>query len=226
MQAKELGYKPGPGQYTPSVNFAIKQSPQFKIGTSVREKYYLKDKFKYELPPPNIYNPKIDGVKSKSPATGLGYGERSAMSKTFNSPGPGAYKSPSAIGEGPTYVLGARLNDPYTEKKAKEMPSPNAYNPKFDVLAKTQSVFSIGKSKREDIAGPNKLRVPGPGQYATKVILPSFKDAPKWGFGSSERPSITQMKKLAVPGPGAYKLKSTFADVPSYLIPNQQAQYV
>jgi Sperm-tail PG-rich repeat len=148
LQAKELNYKPGPGQYTPSVNFAIKQSPNYKIGTSIREKYYLKDKFIHDLPPPNIYNPNYEKIKSKAPATGLGYGERSAMSKTFASPGPGAYKSPSAIGEGPTYVLGARLHDPYEAKKAKELPSPNHYNPKFDVLSKTQSVFSIGKSKR------------------------------------------------------------------------------
>lgn len=180
----------------------------------------MKDKFKHELPPCNTYTPNYNGVKQKSPATGLGYGERPAINRTLMSPGPGAYKSPSAMGEGPTYILGARLNDPYTEKKAKEMPSPNAYNPHFEVLAKTQSVFSIGKSLREDIAGPNRMRVPGPGSYAAKLILPSFQEAPKWGFGSSERPSITQQKNLAVPGPGSYMLKSTFADVPAYLIPN------
>ena len=97
----------------------------------------MKDKFKFELPPPNQYNPKYDGVKTKSPATGFGYGDRPAMSRTFIAPGPGAYKTPSNIGEGPTYVLGARLEDAYTTKKAREQPSPNHYNPKFDVLSKT-----------------------------------------------------------------------------------------
>ena len=32
--------------------------------------------------------------------------------------------------------------------------------------------------------------------------------------------------KVKVPGPGSYRLKSTFADVPAYLIPNQKAEYV
>lgn len=222
LAAKELNYKPGPGQYTPSINQSAKTSPNYKIGTSVREKYYLKDRFKHELPPPNIYNPDFEKIRSKAPATGLGYGERSAMSKTFVSPGPGTYKSPSAIGEGPTYVLGARLVDSYEYKKAKELPSPVQYNPKFEALSKTQSVFSIGRAKREQITGPRKLNVPGPGAYiGPQPGMPNYKDAPKWGFGSSERPDITHGKKVAVPGPGSYKLKSTFADVPAYLIPNQ-----
>jgi hypothetical protein len=42
---------------------AAKTSPKFKMGTSIREKYYLKDKYKYELPPPNIYNPAFEKVK-------------------------------------------------------------------------------------------------------------------------------------------------------------------
>lgn len=137
LQAKELLSKPGPGQYTPQVSYSVKQSPNYKIGTSVREKYYLKDKFIHELPPPNIYNPNYDKVKNKSPSTGLGYGERSVMSKTFMSPGPGQYKTPSVIGEGPTYILGAKISDIYIAKKDKEVPSPNLYNPKFDVLSKT-----------------------------------------------------------------------------------------
>lgn len=91
LVAKELNYKPGPGQYTPQINFATKQSPNYKIGTSSREQYYLKDKFKYELPPPNIYNPAFEKVKNRSPATGLGYGERAAMARTFAVPGPGTY---------------------------------------------------------------------------------------------------------------------------------------
>jgi hypothetical protein len=52
-----------------------------------------------------------------------------------------------------------------------------------------------------------------------------FKDAPKWGFGSSERPEIGH-KHVKVPGPGSYRLKSTFADVPAYLLPNQKPDYV
>lgn len=56
---KEDCFKPGPGHYTPSVRMVIKNSPEFRIGTSIREKYYLQDKYKYELPPPDSYNPKF-----------------------------------------------------------------------------------------------------------------------------------------------------------------------
>lgn len=227
LDAKELGMKPGPGAYTPVVNLAVKASPNYKIGTSLREKYYLKDKYKHELPPPNIYNPNFEKTRMKAPATGLGYGERSVMNKTLNSPGPGTYQHPTSIGEGPTYILGARLFDSYETKKNKEQPSPFQYSPNFDVLSKTQSVFSIGKALRDDVTGPRRLNVPGPGTYiGPKPQMPNFKDAPKWGFGSSERPDIGAGKTKAVPGPGTYRLKSTFADVPAYLIPNQQPSYV
>jgi len=107
-----------------------------------------------------------------------------------------------------------------------ELPAPNVYNPKFEVLAKTQSVFSIGKAKREEITGPRKLNVPGPGAYPGRTSMIGYKAEPKWGFGSSERPAIDKVKNTVVPGPGTYKLRSTFADVPAYLIPNQKADYV
>ena len=90
-------------------------------------------------------------------------------------------------------------------------------------------MFSIGKSLRDEISGPRRLNVPGPGSYLSpgKNNLTDLKEAPKWGFGSSERPSIVKGNNNALnPGPGTYKLKSTFADVPSYLIPNQQTSYV
>ena len=76
----------------------------------------------------------------------------------------------------------------------KELPAPNIYNPKFEVMAKTGSIYSIGKAKRDEITGPSKLSVPGPGAYPGKTSMVVFKDAPKWGFGSSERPAIGHKK--------------------------------
>jgi len=89
----------------------IKNAPQFKIGTSTRDKYYLKDKFKMELPPPNIYTPKFDRVRQAAPATSLGYGTRSSMNKTFTAPGPGNYLIKSSIGEGPKFGMRIKLSD-------------------------------------------------------------------------------------------------------------------
>jgi hypothetical protein len=40
VQKEEL-QKPGPGAYEPKINYAIRSSPNYRIGTSIREKYYL-----------------------------------------------------------------------------------------------------------------------------------------------------------------------------------------
>jgi len=44
LVSKELSFKPGPGQYSPSGNVSQKTSPNYRIGSSLREKYYLADK--------------------------------------------------------------------------------------------------------------------------------------------------------------------------------------
>jgi hypothetical protein len=62
LTSKELAFKPGPGQYSPTANASLKSSPNYRIGSSLREKYYLADKFKHELPPPNIYDPDFKKV--------------------------------------------------------------------------------------------------------------------------------------------------------------------
>ena len=109
LTMKEVRLKPGPGEYTPQTRVTLKTSPGFRVGTSIREKYYLKDKYKYELPPPTSYDPKLETIKRTSPAAGFGYGGRSFMNKTFTAPGPGAYKTPTNMGEGPTYQIGLKL---------------------------------------------------------------------------------------------------------------------
>ena len=114
-----------------------------------------------ELPPPNIYSPKFDRVKQAAPATSLGYGSRSSMNKTFTAPGPGNYMVKSYIGEGPKFGMRVKLNDSLQEKLAKELPSPVAYDPNFEVVKKRLGVFSVGKSQRKDLA--KKEAIPGPG---------------------------------------------------------------
>lgn len=66
-------------------------SPNYRIGTSTREHFYLKDKYKHGLPPPNNYDPQFERIKRASPSTGLGYGAREFLNRTFNFPGPGNY---------------------------------------------------------------------------------------------------------------------------------------
>lgn len=166
----------------------MKSSPNYGIGTSIREKYYLKDKYKYEIPPPNVYNPSISFVKKNSPATGFGYGDRSYLNRTFTAPGPGSYQAPTKIGEGPKFHMGVKLEDQSIAKKAALIPSPVAYNPKVEYAKEKMAVFSIGKSLRPSVARSSK--VPGPGSYYDPTVLTSFKESPQYGFGSSSRPEI------------------------------------
>lgn len=63
--------------------------------------------------------------------------------------------------------------------------------------------FSIGKSKRSDIANsPMSKIVPGPGVYEQENKC--LKAAPKWGFGSGTRPGMAEKQGTAELGPGQY----------------------
>ncbi len=68
------------------------------------------------------------------------------MNKTFNAPGPGNYLLKSTIGEGPKFGMRIKLNDSITEKRVKDLPSPGAYDPHFEVTKKKLGVFSVGKA--------------------------------------------------------------------------------
>ncbi|CDW79820.1 UNKNOWN [Stylonychia lemnae] len=220
QKAKEDLLKPGPGQYAPELNQVIKQSPNYKIGTSKRESYYLKERDRTLLPPPNVYRPQFEKIKRNAPSTGFGYGDRGYLNKTFTDtiPGPGNYQTPTKLGEGPKYFIGQKLES----KRALILPSPDNYNPRFDTIQKRTGNYTVGRAQR--ISPEKKNNVPGPGQYLNQDSLTSFNVSPKYGFGSSsQRPHFKE--QAPVPGPGAYKLKSTIADVPAYLIPNQNESY-
>ena len=67
--------------------------------------------------------------------------------------------------------------------------------------------------------------MPGPGNYEKNENgISKFNEAPKFGFGTSKRPEPSPRKE-GIPGPGHYRVKSTFADVPRYLIPNQDDKF-
>jgi hypothetical protein len=78
---------------------------------------------------------------------------------------------------------------------------------------KGQGRYSLGKSSRDDA---NKSFVPGPGAYekTNKILEPNGKVT----FGKDSKIKYAESK---TPGPGSYSLKPTFADVPKYLLPNQ-----
>ena len=73
--------------------------------------------------------------------------------------------------------------------------------------------YSVGKGGRDGASG---LNVPGPGSYEQELKNKQFN-------GKVTFSKDTRLKgyKSEVPGPGQYTLKPTFADVPSYLLPNK-----
>ena len=73
--------------------------------------------------------------------------------------------------------------------------------------------YSVGKGGRDGASG---LNVPGPGSYEQDLKNKQFN-----GKVTFSRDPRLKGLKSEVPGPGQYTLKPTFADVPSYLLPNK-----
>jgi hypothetical protein len=115
--------------------------------------------------------------------------------------------------------MGLKLEDISVIKRANQSPGPVAYSPRVEAIKQNQINFSVGKARRPSIS--TTYAVPGPGNYDN---LNKTFSATSGGFGfgsSAQRPAEASSKSL-VPGPGQYRLRSTFADVPKYLIPNQK----
>jgi hypothetical protein len=120
--------------------------------------------------------------------------------------------------------MGVKIEDLSSIKNAREIPGPGQYQPSIELVKKRDGCFSVGRGARPGLNGKKDL-VPGPGTYLDNNIkIPSFKDSPSFGFGSGKRSDVIKGKD-GPPGPGHYRLRSTFADVPKYLIPNQDEKY-
>lgn len=149
MKNKE-SISPGPGAYSPSVNFSLENFPSVRIGKSKRE--ILESRF--NGPGPASYS--MDFSSLSGPKWKIGSSVRK-MFKVSETPGPGLYKIPTA-GEGISYSFSPGKRHMDNVKKS-ETPGPGTYSP-------TQSENSpravIGTSKRD-----NKLltTTPGPGTY-------------------------------------------------------------
>ena len=79
------------------------------------------------VPAPNQYNPS-DIIHMKPPSYGVGTSKRRPLSaQTGANPGPGSYQTRKGVGEGPTYVMGLKGDDP--DKFKMKVPGPGAYQP-------------------------------------------------------------------------------------------------
>lgn len=139
-------------------------------------------------PEPGQYDPSISFTKLKSVAWGFGTSTRPmTLNKSSSIPGPDLYNIPSKVIEGPKFVIGVRPNTSMNAQRD-QIPGPGKYNQDNLIIIKQkqQPAFSIGKSRRADIANlKEKLNNPGPGQYQTLDDAALKKHAPKYAFGTS-----------------------------------------
>ena len=211
--SKFMSSLPGPGSYE---NAPIsKASPRATIGKAHRSS----DSSEI-TPGPGSYDPRA--VKPAVPKFSFPVTPRSEIVVTERIPGPGAYNIDLSTNPGKPAVITPRR--PFSAKN-EETPGPGSYNTDIDpftvpkwTISKAKRVqshyqklpssadyspqivfnvpaYSIGNSRRTDIA-PNKDN-PGPGSYDTlkESSAPKFTIASKYELSSAE----------IVPGPGQYE---------------------
>lgn len=94
---REAVKMPGPGSYDPDLR-TKKSYGNVRIGSATRDNL---NKELMKTPGPGAYDARIEGVRQKEPAIGMGTSQRRPLSAATKHPGPGAYEIPSKMFEGP-----------------------------------------------------------------------------------------------------------------------------
>ena len=182
-------YTPGPGQYAPIIN--VKTMPKWKIGTSTRISL-----IKTGGPGPGQYSipycfprgPKYT-ISSKS-----GFIDKS---KSFCSPGPGAYDPHQDSGV-PKYTMRIK----HFRSKSDVTPGPGNYDIRKESSLIVPS-YRFGNEKKDGLNLTQTKFVPGPGNYEFNADILN-KTMPKFSFGKEKRKPA---KRSVTPGPGSYNYK-------------------
>lgn len=87
--------------------------------------------------------------------------------------------------------MGMKTVDFITSKNS-YIPGPGQYDQDSkDSRVKSEPKFSIGTSKRADIANSKERnQIPGPGNYDNSQTNSTKRQAPKFGFGTSKREKL------------------------------------
>ncbi|OMJ89603.1 hypothetical protein SteCoe_8230 [Stentor coeruleus] len=189
---------PGPGSYSPNQSFQS-SSPSFQIGKSNR----LQSPKKIVYPGPADYIPEKPLVSTATtifPKT-----KRPELSKSPETPGPGAYNPRSQ-----EYSPGCKIPESSEIIKENQVPGPGQYSPKPQDI---EFNYSIPKEKRKELYKPLEP-IPGPGSYNLALEI----GGPKYGVSKGLR---YFNKKFSLPGPGTYTVKSDF-EAPKYTMTGRQ----
>ena len=127
-ERKENAYKPGPGNYSPTIKETKNSEPSYKIGTGTRKDLAF-EKAKTFQTAPGQYDPKDENVKLKSAGWRIGTEIRPSMVArgAEKVPGAGQYAIPSTISEGPKIGMHAKT-DLVDKDRKKNVPGPGQYN--------------------------------------------------------------------------------------------------
>ncbi|KAL4501578.1 hypothetical protein ABPG72_018629 [Tetrahymena utriculariae] len=205
---------PGPGAYEHALP-SLYHSSYFKtcrFGMSPRQTDLLTNR----NPGPGAYNltninENDESQKENGSKRVYSFGEAKKLANRDlkQTPGPGQYDIPNAIGQGPKYgITKSSSNLPSFIKKT-DSPGPAAY-----VLNESQirpSPFSVKFNSKTEGNEGHKSLIPGPGQYD----LPdnSFRTS-KISFTQSALRDTFIIKEG--PGPTSYEVKSQVAGLPEY----------
>lgn len=184
---------PGPGQYNVRKS---QDGPAYKIGSQQRAK--LTDNLS---PGPGQYSQTHDKM-IKSPAWGMGSGQRQNLARSSENPGPGNYAVIKEA-EGPQYsILGK-----YQQRMKDQSPGPGNYSAGDDARRQKAPSFGMGTEKKGIDYNKGK-DAPGPGQYSST----RQRDTPAFGFGSGVR---NNARDSGIPGPGSYSMKQLVGSGPA-----------
>jgi len=106
----------------------------------------------------------------------------------------------------------APRTDTTVSKTVQENPGPGNYNDAYRKGKKgTDPSWSMGTSKRADLAGTEAKKTPGPGTHRAASLIGT--SAPKYQIGArfTHGGSMDTLPKF-VPGPGAYTPQKTVYD--------------
>jgi hypothetical protein len=115
---KEKQVVPGPGAYQLPPKY---QNPRFAMGIKIEEPNPFK---KEKRPGPGEYETPLKATAQQSPAFSMGLKLTDSPVHYKESPGPGAYRAPTTIAEGPKYGFGTSQRG---REKSSEAPGPGQY---------------------------------------------------------------------------------------------------
>lgn len=193
-KSSKLNFVPGPGAYTPRINFQLKHHPEFKIGTAQRTSEAESRMKTNKTPGPSQYDAKSFMLR-KEPTWVIGSESRDHANKLMQQsrlPGPGSYNTQQNIFNGPKYVMAMK----YKRKNSQANPGPGQYSSKTILVQQSSPTCKIGTAQRMDNTRSQTTLNPGPSTYQPRTRPTSA--APCYGFGTAGRSGANFQKKFVL----------------------------